>query len=202
MDHAAGARQGDSGGPILNDRGELAGVLFGQNSGRTIGSCSTRLRTFLASVGSSGFTPAAAAAYNAARAMDLGPAEAEQASRIRMAAATLHGPGQQVPASPSAAPGFTTALQPPPADGPYGAMPPGGLHPALGSPMPPAQPAWSPFAISLPTTDELSAIFDVTTNGQAMLSAAGGLALTVLGVRTLFGGRRKPAASREMFREE
>ncbi|MFM9194733.1 MAG: serine protease [Planctomycetia bacterium] len=48
---AAGARQGDSGGPILNERGELAGVLFGQNSGRTIGSCSTRLRAFLASVG-------------------------------------------------------------------------------------------------------------------------------------------------------
>jgi hypothetical protein len=200
---AAGARQGDSGGPILNDRGELAGVLFGQNSGRTIGSCSTRLRTFLASVGSSGFTPAAAAAYSAARSMDLGPAEADQASRIRMAAATLQGPGQQVPPSPSAAPGaITTALQPPPTDGPYGAMPPEALHPALGSPLPPAQSAWSPSAISLPTTDELSAIFDVTTNGQAMLSAAGGLALTVLGVRTLFGGRRKPATSREMFREE
>ena len=206
---AAGARQGDSGGPILNDRGELAGVLFGQNSGRTIGSCSTRLRTFLASVGSSGFTPAAAAAYSAARATDLGPAEAEQASRIRMAAATIHGPGQQLPpgspvaASPSAAPGsITTALQPPPADGPPGAMPPESWHPALGSPLPPAQSAWSPSAISLPTTDELSAIFDVTTNGQAMLSAAGGLALTVLGVRTLFGGKRKLAASREMFREE
>jgi hypothetical protein len=81
-------------------------------------------------------------------------------------------------------------------------MQPDALHPALGSPLPPAQSAWSPSSISLPTTDELSAIFDVTTNGQAMLSAAGGLALTVLGVRTLFGGRRKPAASREMFREE
>jgi hypothetical protein len=206
---AAGARQGDSGGPILNDRGELAGVLFGQNSGRTIGSCSTRLRTFLASVGSSGFTPAAAAAYSVARATNLGPAEAEQASRIRMAAATIHSPGQQLPPgstvapSPSAAPGsITTALQPPPADGRSGGMPPESLHPALGSPLPPAQSTWSPSAISLPTTAELSAIFDVTTNGQAMLSAAGGLALTVLGVRTLFGGRRKPAASREMFREE
>ena len=206
---AAGARQGDSGGPILNDRGELAGVLFGQNSGRTIGSCSTRLRTFLASLGSSGFTPAAAAAYSAARAMDVGPAEAEQASRIRMAAATIQGPGQQVPPSPSAAPSsssapgaISAALQPPPADGPYGAMPPEASHRAFGSPLPPAQPAWSPSAISLPTMDELSAIFDVTTNGQAMLSAAGGLALTVLGLRTLFGGRRKAAASREMFREE
>jgi hypothetical protein len=194
---AAGARQGDSGGPILNERGELAGVLFGQNSGRTIGSCSTRLRTFLASVGSSGFTPAAAAAYSAARAMDLGPAEAEQASRIRMAAATLPGPGQQVPPSPPAAPGaITAALQPPPAEGPYGGMRPESLHPALGSPLPPAHSAWLPSAISLPTTDELAAIFDVTTNGQAMLSAAGGLALTVLGVRTLFGGRRRTVGAR------
>jgi hypothetical protein len=81
-------------------------------------------------------------------------------------------------------------------------MPPEASHRAFGSPLPPAQPAWSPSAISLPTMDELSAIFDVTTNGQAMLSAAGGLALTVLGLRTLFGGRRKAAASREMFREE
>jgi hypothetical protein len=75
-------------------------------------------------------------------------------------------------------------------------MPSDALHPALGSPLPPAQSAWSPSAISLPTMDELSAIFDVTTNGRAMLSAAGGLALTVLGVRTLFGGRRKPVAAR------
>jgi hypothetical protein len=40
---------------------------------------------------------------------------------------------------------------------------------------------------------ELSAIFDVTTNGQAMLSAAGGLALAGLGLRTLFGRRRGPS---------
>jgi len=172
---AAGARQGDSGGPILNERGELAGVLFGQNSGRTIGSCSTRLRTFLASIGSSGFTPAAAAAYSAARAMDQGPAEAEQASRIRMAAATIHSPDQQLQPVSSAAPqASTAALQP----------------------SPPAQPAWGPPAMTMPTREELTAIFDVTTNGQAMLSAAGGIALAVLGLRTLFGGRRRTVGSR------
>lgn len=43
----ASARQGDSGGPIFNDQGELAGVLFGERDGRTIGPCSTRLRAFL-----------------------------------------------------------------------------------------------------------------------------------------------------------
>ncbi|MDZ7620648.1 MAG: serine protease [Patescibacteria group bacterium] len=45
---AASARQGDSGGPIFNDRGELAGVLFGSAFGRTTGSHSGRVRQFLA----------------------------------------------------------------------------------------------------------------------------------------------------------
>jgi hypothetical protein len=44
---SVGARQGDSGGPILNDRGELAGVLFGASRGTTTGSHSARIRRFL-----------------------------------------------------------------------------------------------------------------------------------------------------------
>ena len=44
---SAGARQGDSGGPILNGRGELAGVLFGTAFGRTTGSYCGRVRWFL-----------------------------------------------------------------------------------------------------------------------------------------------------------
>lgn len=44
------ARQGDSGGPIFNARGELAGVLFGSALGRTSGSHSGRVRQFLARV--------------------------------------------------------------------------------------------------------------------------------------------------------
>jgi hypothetical protein len=47
---AVSARQGDSGGPILNSRGELAGVLFGEGNGRTSGSYCGRVRWFLASV--------------------------------------------------------------------------------------------------------------------------------------------------------
>jgi serine protease Do len=47
---AAPARNGDSGGPILNDRGEIAGVLFGSAYGRTTGSYCGRLRWFLSSV--------------------------------------------------------------------------------------------------------------------------------------------------------
>ena len=44
------ARQGDSGGPIFNDRGELAGVLFGAGKGTTLGSFEGRVKTFLASL--------------------------------------------------------------------------------------------------------------------------------------------------------
>jgi S1-C subfamily serine protease len=47
---SAPARQGDSGGPIFNSRGELAGVLFGTGGGKTSGSYCGRVRTFLASV--------------------------------------------------------------------------------------------------------------------------------------------------------
>jgi hypothetical protein len=44
------ARQGDSGGPILNERGEIAGVLFGAGHGFTAGSYGGRVLSFLASV--------------------------------------------------------------------------------------------------------------------------------------------------------
>ena len=46
----AGARKGDSGGPIFNASGELAGVLWGSEGTKTIGPCSTRVRTFLSGV--------------------------------------------------------------------------------------------------------------------------------------------------------
>ncbi len=45
------ARQGDSGGPILNSRGELAGVLFGTGLGRTMGSYCGRVHRFLDAIG-------------------------------------------------------------------------------------------------------------------------------------------------------
>jgi hypothetical protein len=44
------ARLGDSGGPILNDREELAGVLFGAGRGFTLGSFGGRVETFLATL--------------------------------------------------------------------------------------------------------------------------------------------------------
>jgi hypothetical protein len=44
---SAAARQGDSGGPILNSRGELAGVLFGEGDGKTAGADCGRVAQFL-----------------------------------------------------------------------------------------------------------------------------------------------------------
>jgi len=46
------ARQGDSGGPIFNQQGELAGVLFGAGEGTTLGSFGGRVETFLATLAS------------------------------------------------------------------------------------------------------------------------------------------------------
>jgi hypothetical protein len=50
LELGAAARQGDSGGPIFNSRGELAGVLFGEGDGRTCGSHCGRVGRFLAGV--------------------------------------------------------------------------------------------------------------------------------------------------------
>lgn len=50
LELTAAARSGDSGGPILNEQGELAGVLFGSARGRTNGSHCDRVRKFVSSV--------------------------------------------------------------------------------------------------------------------------------------------------------
>ena len=44
------ARQGDSGGPIFNQQGKLAGVLFGAGKGTTLGSFGGRVGAFLATL--------------------------------------------------------------------------------------------------------------------------------------------------------
>ncbi|MEM1305643.1 MAG: trypsin-like peptidase domain-containing protein, partial [Planctomycetota bacterium] len=46
------ARQGDSGGPIFNSRGELAGVLFGAGQGTTLGAFGGRVNSFLSTLAS------------------------------------------------------------------------------------------------------------------------------------------------------
>lgn len=169
----ATARQGDSGGPIFNERRELAGVLFGQNEGRTIGSCSTRVKAFLASVGSSGFTPpvvdlAAVAASTVA-------GSGEPADRIAaVPVSAVEHRSSHVPAAPVA-----QAMPVPPPAG----MPAGGAWP-----QPPAGPPPEPSPLAglgLP-----SWMPDPYVHRAALLSAAGGFALGVIGLRTILGGRR------------
>jgi len=150
----ATARQGDSGGAIFNGRGELAGVLFGQNDGRTIGSCSPRLRTFLASVGSSGFQALPIAEFSQQPAIDRGLGTPARPMPTRMASAIDADMADVVQRS---------------------------THVAAPQPSPNYIPAE-------PTLDEL---LDVRQNVQATLTTAGGLALGVLGLRTIFGGRRR-----------
>jgi hypothetical protein len=50
LEVAVSARNGDSGGPILNQKGELAGVLFGEGGGHTAGSYCGRVRDFVGPV--------------------------------------------------------------------------------------------------------------------------------------------------------
>ncbi len=148
---AATARQGDSGGPIFNTRGELAGVLFGQNDGRTIGSCTTRLRAFLGEVGSSGFQALPIAEFSAEPAIDRSLGTPALPASTRLASAT-----------------DADILQ-------------RSTH--VAEPQPPAGPA--------PAEPTLEQLLDVRTNGQTMLTSAGGVALVILGLRTIFGGRSR-----------
>lgn len=106
------ARQGDSGGPILNERGELAGVLFGAGQGTTLGSFAPRVSCFLATL-----------------APDIGQATAQQAVAIAERPAPLVHPSADAdaertslatsapwcpPSSAASGPG-SAACAPPPA---------------------------------------------------------------------------------------
>ena len=156
----ATARQGDSGGPMFNERRELAGVLFGQNDGRTIGSCSVRLRTFLAGVGSRGFVALPIAQFSDARAVDR-------------AVGVPFEPPVQLAAAAEAAIQRSTHVA--------ATMPPLEPAPAAVAAGPPAGDLWT----------SVRPLLDPFTNGPALLATAGGLALVVLGLRTMFGGRRR-----------
>jgi hypothetical protein len=174
----ATARQGDSGGPIFNSSGELAGVLFGQTEGRTIGSCSTRVQAFLAAVGSSGFVPTPIAEFSDARAIDRGVGLASTPiERIADAGDLPVHRSTQVDATP------TLPTSWPPTDGPSGPAPAAALGGAVAGPAEAMLPAWA----SWPGGG--------SSSGPDFLAAAGGLALVVLGLRVLLGGRqRRPIA--------
>ncbi len=167
---SATARQGDSGGPILNADGKLAGVLFGQSNGRTIGSCSTRVKEFLASVGSRGFMPLPGDVATTAmgRSATMVPVQLQQPPD-RLAATPLDEPLQR---SMHLA-GF------------------GMQTPTSGLPEPPV--GVVPFQAMAGSgdvaADIVAYVSDFERNGQTLLAAAGGLALVVLGLRTIIASR-------------
>jgi hypothetical protein len=70
---AVEARNGDSGGPIINQRGEVCGVLFGSAPGYTIGAYGGRVRQFLATVLPDGQPGSDSAAAIAAAPAVIGP---------------------------------------------------------------------------------------------------------------------------------
>jgi hypothetical protein len=162
----ARARQGDSGGPIFNARGELAGVLFGESDGRTIGSCSTRVKTFLAAVGSHGFVPTPIAEFSDAPAIARGIGHAARHEAIADSG--------DMPIRRSAQDELVPGL-------------PATLDPGRGGP------AAEVFALE-PARDPAPSWLEGWTGDPSrrpdFLAAAGGLALVVLGMRVLFGARR------------
>jgi hypothetical protein len=144
-------------------------VLFGQNGGRTIGSCSTRLRTFLASVGSQGFTATPIAEFSdtpaIARGIGTVPAQLHdgRAPATRLASMPIDDTLQRSMHLPTpAVPGLPGPFAAPPHDAPV---------------------------LDAPMLASLANVFDVRQNGQALLAAAGGLALALLGLRTIVASR-------------
>jgi len=197
----ATARQGDSGGPMFNGRRELAGVLFGQAEGRTIGSVCTRVRAFLAEVGSQGFTPTPLAEFSVARAVDRSVGTAATAdARLADGASdaplrrSIHVAGMPVAGMPAATmpgvgwpgtPGLiaVTAGPPPPGD----AGPPPGPATSLAGLA--AVGEASRGESSTGVSADIAELLNPLHNGSALLATAGGLALFVLGLRTIFGAR-------------
>lgn len=185
----ATARRGDSGGPILNARGELAGILFGQAQGRTIGACSTRVRTFLAGVGSQGFTPEMASAWHSGLPSDpptggaAPPAlEAPPATADRIVSAPVAPPaGSRAPPAPPLEP---TSSGPPPTP-----VPAETSAVTVSATIGPPPAAWGSLPEGRPVGRTFDELLDVRANGRAILVAVGGAVLAILGMKTLLGGR-------------
>lgn len=85
------ARQGDSGGPIFNDRGELAGVLFGAGGGTTLGSFGGRVQSFLASLAPDiGRVPEGMPREAALAISDVGVRAGDDTAGVRLAETSAH----------------------------------------------------------------------------------------------------------------
>lgn len=149
---SAEARQGDSGGPIFNERGELAGVLFGSGPGYTSGSYGGRVLHFLASVvpgglpGSDAIPPGGTSPGQLAVAM---PAEARE--RVSLGRAPAAG-GRPYGSDLAASTGLDGVITPPPQATALHTSPPGAST-AVPPGTPPANAASSAAAPQPPQSD-------------------------------------------------
>jgi hypothetical protein len=142
---SAEARHGDSGGPILNQHGQLCGVLFGSAPGYTCGAYGGRVRQFLATVipgGEPGSDTAAVATIGTPQSAP--PVASAAPSHPWMARAEMGPPRNDIPpAQPQ-----TAALHHPPPPAPYAAPPVDAINPGLLTPATSAaSPAASPVSL-------------------------------------------------------
>ena len=174
----APARQGDSGGPILNADGRLAGVLFGEGNGRTVGSCASRLRVFMASVGSDGFeaTPSSVAAHTTHQIQKQPMQSTERAMP----------PVQASSRSPRLYPtAVSSPVQPMPQTL---AMPYQSISQQSISQQPAAP--WSLLG-DFQMSDAVKAHFNIFTNTKALLTAVAGMSLVLFGLRLIVRSRQQ-----------
>lgn len=179
---SAAARQGDSGGPIFDSQGQLAGVLFGEGHGLTSGSYCFRVHKFLSSI----IAPAASPALPTA------PLDSQ------LAQSTPTTPFNNVPPSAAASPSLApityptaTAATPPPMTT---------FVPPRGDPRPPPDEGWhaGTFAAefgSQPSSADRSANEPIRWQDfighspseqiKSALALVGGLALLLHGLRWL-----------------
>jgi len=190
---SAPARQGDSGGPIFNSRGELAGVLFGTAAGQTSGSYCGRVRVFLTSVRDDFFrlrpNPALYAQQPVANPLATGNPTRVAAANVSSASSVVAanpqpGPaqGSQVAASRSAPPPAATAS----ADGGWTAA---AAQPATGEPLVSLQAAQP----SDPLGSEPSNLWNDAKNYLAVIGVCAILfhALKFLTAARVSGNRRR-----------
>jgi serine protease Do len=194
------ARQGDSGGPIFNADGELAGILFGESGGRTVGASSPRVRAFLASVGSAGYAaPPATSIAAAVEAPPQTPApmmtashrpaaqEGQGASRLPTLALSAPQPPEAAATAGSAQPVTAVRTTAPPNETISQTTEPAAASDPEAAPSGEQAPAEPP---PLEVADLVQAVRKISPGGnpQNLLAVLGAGALIVFGLRGISRG--------------
>jgi hypothetical protein len=170
---SAEARQGDSGGPIFNDQGELAGVLFGAARGTTTGSYGGRVREFLASI-----VTDPGAAPSGMTSSGTAVAGGSPSGRGNFAPATAGNPQALANAANGSTPNGLTANGSP-SSFPPAAFPPAAFPPAAFVPPPDSPALPTPLASPASPPAGFAPIDRATPSGLAQRSAGAGSAAGV-----------------------